>query len=143
MKTLLILVTFTLFVIQSGLSQQSKKFSYLVVHINSKADKNVVFYTIDAESGNRFASEIYNLVPFRAGKYATDQPAFYQVRNDTSTVFYNCFVNTTEALSFLSDYKWELISVAQETKTSFQMYDGQSVSDVISTPVYYFRKLIE
>ena len=124
-------------------AQEAKKYSYLLVRIVPYSGKGDRYFVIEAEPGNKFAKEIYQLVTFKPGKYFLNQPAFYQARNDTNTVFYNCFVNTTEALNFLSEQKWELLSVTSEVSSSWSVYSGNPYTTVTSSPVYYFRKELE
>jgi hypothetical protein len=121
-------------------AQESKKYSYLLVKITANKAKKDSYYTISAEPGNKDASEIYELIPFTPGIYSLNQPAFYQVRNDTSTVFFNCFLNTTEALNFLSERKWELVSVTNEISSGWYNSSGGPVTTISSNPVYYLRK---
>ncbi len=139
MKSILLFVSVFSFV-GFGQAQDTKKYSYLLVRINPNKVKKDVYYTINAEPGNKYASELYELFPFKPGTYSLDQPAFYQVRTDTSTIFYNCFLNTTEALNFLTERKWELVSVTTEISSGWYNSSGGAVPTISSHPVYYFRK---
>ena len=121
-------------------AQSSKNYTYLIVRFEGHKAKGDSYYTIVAETGNKHASEVYGLVPFKAGNYSIDQPAFYQVRTDTTTVFYNCFQNTTEALNFLGERRWELVSVNNEISSGWYNSSGGAVTTISSSPVYYFRK---
>ena len=139
MKSFLLLLS-VFFLTISIQAQHTKRYTYLLVRINEIKVKKDVYYTITAEPGNKYASAIYGLLPFKPGIYSLDQPAFYQVRSDTSTVFYNCFLNTTEALNFLSERSWELVSVTTDISSGWYNSSGGAVTTIYSNPVYYFRK---
>jgi hypothetical protein len=142
MKSILLLLS--LFLVTVSISaQESKKYTYLIVRVVMHYERSGNYCTIQAEPGNKFADEIYGLVPFKPGKYYIGQPSFYQVRSDTSKTFYNCFVNTTEALTFLSERKWELLSVSNEIYSTWDTYNDHPYTKIGSIPVYYFRKMVD
>jgi hypothetical protein len=130
-----------LFIVSVGsVAQSAAKVSYLVIRILERYDTDHIYYTIQAEPGSPAAKDIYALVPYKPGKYSLNQPAFYQVRNDTSTVFYNCFVNTTEVLSFLAERNWELVTVNNSISSEYGGAAYDSYTKISSTPVYFFKK---
>jgi len=55
----------------------------------------------------------------------------------------NCFVNTTEALTFLTELKWELLSVSNEIYSTWDTYSDHPYTKIGSTPVYYFKKMVD
>jgi hypothetical protein len=134
------LLTLLLMVTVLTEAQTATKVSYLVIKIEQRYDTDNTYYVIAAEAGNAAAKDIYRLVTYRPGKYSLNQPAFYQVRTDTSTVFYNCFANTTEALSFLAERNWELVTVGSEISSGYSTYYSYPYTTISSTPVYYFKK---
>jgi hypothetical protein len=149
MKTFTILSTL-LFGLLSASAQSSTKYSYLVVRMPSIYDKRLdsVYKIINAENGNPYAQEIYALRSFAGNKdvfwYTQD---FYSHRTDSSKTFYNFFENTTEALQFLSEKGWELISVNNDIKSSSETHSSGNLylpyTVIQASPVYYFRKTIK
>jgi len=133
----------------SSFGQTHEKESYLILRLNGKYDrknKNVYFY-IAADPYNDYAKEIYDLVPFHDEPYIINSGiSFYFKKTDSSAFFYNYFRSQTEALKFISQNQWQLFSVIPEINSG---YDKERVGDnyalyttVSSSPVYYFRRII-
>ena len=122
----------------------------MIVRIDYDYNKSseTPFYKIYAEQGNPFAKEVYALIPFKTDKKAINTDgAYFHERTDTSKIFYNYFKNVTEALLFLSENKWELVSIynqiTSDYKTERVRGDYYPYTTVSSYPVYYFKKEIE
>jgi len=99
------------------------------------------YYTINTDTNNPHATGIYALVPYKLSKaknYANTLGAsFYYERNDSTKYYFNYFRSATEALLFLSEMNWELVTVISEANwTTGQIF-------IESRPVYYFKKEIE
>jgi len=148
MKTFAILSTL-LFVLSVANAQSSSKYTYLVVRIPNVHDRRLdtVYSMINAENGNPHAQEIYGLKTFARNKdvfWYTQN--FYSHRTDSSKTFYNFFGNTTEALQFMADNGWELVSVNNDIHSSNDIYVSGNLNlpytNIQASPVYYFRKVI-
>src|SRR5215510_6873876 len=116
----LLLLLLSISISIAGLSQSAKS-TYIILRMPLTYDRPTdnLFCSIDIEPGNPYAKSIYNLVAFKAGKNVVNQKAsFFHMRNDTTTVYYNYFRNRTEALLFLSELGWELITVGDDTKST-------------------------
>jgi hypothetical protein len=139
--TLILSLLFSL----SLVAQTSNKNTYLIIRLPYHNDSS--FYTIDAESGNPYSKEIYDLVKFNPKKATSQNASFFYIRNDTTSIYYNYFRNRTEALLFLTQNDWELISVSDEIRstpyTQVGAYQSFSYTLIENFPVYYFRKQIK
>jgi hypothetical protein len=131
-------------------SQTVKKSTYLVVRIDYRYDKPAEkpFFKITAETGNPFANEVYSLIEYNTDKKAINSGGtFFSNRTDTTKVFYNYFNNLTEALLFLSQNNWKLITIYNQITSSYNTErvkgDLFPYTTVSSYPVYFFEKNIE
>lgn len=130
-------------------SQQNKKVSYLVVRIAKEYDNinNRQFVFLKPDSDNVYAQPIYKLVVYNPRKWQDNIPAyFYYNKPDSSQFLYNYFRNENEALQFIGQFGWELTAVNNEiySEGDQQIIGGslQAYTKVISTPVYYFRRIL-
>ncbi len=149
MKTTYTFISMIVFCLSLN-AQTSKKSTYLVVRIpyTYQSSSDSQFCSIDVEAGNPYAKEVYSLINFNIGKATVNQKAsFFHLRSDTTTVYYNYFRNRTEALLFLSEHSWELISVSNDIKSIPQTRtvatDNIGFTIIEAYPVFYFKKLIE
>jgi hypothetical protein len=147
MKVTFVLVV--LFLVLDVSAQNSRKITYIIVRVPYTYDRHTdsLFCFIDAETGNPYANELYNLVNYKIGKNVKNQNAtFYYERMDTSKLFYNFFRNRTEALLFLSENNWELVSVGDDinskpiTESVGTNYFTHTL--ISNTPVFYLKKEI-
>jgi hypothetical protein len=114
-------------------SRSSKHFSYLVATIHER--KNIysdkTYYEIEPEGGDTIP-----LVRYTERKRAKAVAPFYDPQNDTATVYFNYFTSISQALRYLDDRGWQLMTVI----SSIQNYDRQSSMWLSTSPVYYFKK---
>jgi hypothetical protein len=138
-SSLLILISIT------GICQSAKN-TYIIIRMpfTYYRPTDNLFCSIDIEPGNPYAKRIYDLITFKAGKNEVNEKAnFFHLRNDTTTVYYNYFRNRTEALYYLSEQGWELITVGNDTKSTKQLESIGYPYTVIETyPVFYFKKAV-
>src|SRR5262245_36783916 len=86
--------------ISSAIYSQNK-FSYIVIKIDGLYDyeRSRNFLKINAENGNPIASEIYGLREYRSAKKAINTGAsFYSEKSDTTSIYFNYFLTTTEIM---------------------------------------------
>jgi hypothetical protein len=122
--------------------------TYIIVRIDEAKNANQdKFYKINAEAGNPFASDIYALVTFNTQKGADNSTAaFFAKQNGSTTALYNYFSTPTEALLYLAEKEWQLVSVSTEIisgSTNVPRVGNVEyfpVTTVASRPVYYFKK---
>jgi hypothetical protein len=124
---------------------------YLVLTIERERDRlnHRDFFRISAEPYNIYASGIYRLVRFRnKGLFTnTSQPSepasFWMNRTDTTTIYYNYFQNTTEALMYLADQGWELITINNAIISTYgTTVQSEPYTKIRSTAVFYFKREI-
>lgn len=130
-------------------AQQSPTCTYLVLRIVNAYDNNLKknYSYINADGGCTEAATIYTLKPYRPQKGALNEGALFYADNKSGTgVFFNYFNHTTEALQFLTQQGWELITVISEISSGSDKVlggDGLTyvpITTVRSVPVYYFKK---
>jgi hypothetical protein len=127
-------------------SQKDLKYTYLIVKIESDFDRTNLksFYKINAERGNPFANEVYGLIQYYTGKKAVNTGAsYFPAASDTAQLFYNYFNNVTQAILYLSQNKWELVSVFNQVSSDKSTDGGYPYTTFSSYPVYYFKKEIQ
>jgi len=121
------------------------KYTYLVVKLNYDFDKenDKVFYTINAEPGNPNANEVYGLRPYKLDKKTINRGgSFFSSTTNTDTAVYNYFQNGTEALMFLAQKNWELLTVCNQITSDYSLLNNHPYTTISSYPVYYFKKEI-
>jgi hypothetical protein len=148
MKSFLLIII-SIIILTSGYSQENTKNTYAIVSIEpgiyDKPNKRY-WCKIKAESIKKYSKEINNLINYSMEKNAVNTGAsFYFEKNDTTSVYFNYFLSTTEAMQFLADHKWQLVTVNNEIISDYDnVKDGESklvpVSRIYSRPVYYFKK---
>jgi hypothetical protein len=130
-------------------AQQSNTYTYLVLRIANAYDNNLKknYSFISADGGCAEAAAIYALKPYRPQKGALNEGALFYAENRQNTgTFFNYFNNTTEALHFLTQQAWELVTVISEIGSSSDKVLGGDgityvpITAVHSAPVYYFKK---
>lgn len=148
MKAILtsLLLTFTLFCF----AQEKALNNYLLIRIALEHDiyKNSArnFWIIQAEVGNEAANVFYSLKKYNLKKNAVNTEAyFYYNHADTATNFYNFFTSPTEALNFIADNGWTLITIYTDIYSSYNNEkngngDTVPVTTVGSIPVFCFKK---
>ena len=149
MKAIILLCTISFFS-NALFSQQTKKMVYLVLTIEGDYDRfnQRDFFRICAEPYNIYASEIYRLVRFNnkgilnINRQQNEDASFWMNRTDTTTIFFNYFQNTTEALLYLSGQGWELITVNNAISSTYSTFMSNPYTKIYSTPVFYFKKEI-
>jgi len=150
MKTFAILSTFLFSFLSATSQSSSSKYTYLLVRISNVYDKRLdsIYSMINAENGNPYAQEIYQLRPFGGNKdifWYTQN--FFSHRTDSSKTFYNFVENTTEAMLFMSENGWELLSVNNDIKSTEGVHFSRDFTlpytVTESSPVYYFRKIVK
>ncbi len=148
-KKLLLISLFILSGTLKSFCQTNDAFTYLIVNINTKYDHpNSKYYAlINAERANKYAAKIYSLKAYDGGKNAVNSGAvFFVGLTDSTQAIYNYFQNASEALQFLADDNWVLITVISEVNSSYQNENGPNglvpITTVSSRPVYYFKKQI-
>lgn len=136
-----------LFCYSISFAQQNKKFSYLVVTFNSWKDHNNDrrYFTIKPES--KEVSGMYKLSTYIPGSEKDNTSAFFFSRTDSTQSIYNYFRSINEALLFLGENGWELVSVnnniSSESRTRWLDKKDHIYTDVKSEPVYYFKKTVD
>ena len=129
-------------------AQEKALNNYLLVRIIIDYDKNTAknFCTINAEGGNEAAKIFYLLKKYNLKKNAVNTEAyFYYNHADTATNFYNFFTSPTEALNFIADNGWTLLSIYTETFSGSDLVKNGAGNDfpittVSSRPVFCFKK---
>ena len=129
-------------------AQEKALNNYLLVRIIIDYDKNTAknFCTINAEGGNEAAKKFYLLKKYNLKKNAVNTEAyFYYNHADTATNFYNFFTSPTEALNFIADNGWTLITIYTDIYSSYNNEkngngDTVPVTTVGSIPVFCFKK---
>ena len=148
MKPLLLIISLLIF-LKSGYSQNNAKTTYSIIRIETAYDysKETYFRKIVAESITQYSKEIGNLISYNNQKKATNTGAtFYSARNDTTSAYFNYFSNTTEAIQFMANNHWQLISIYNEISSNYENIReavGEkliTMTKITSRPVYYFRK---
>lgn len=151
MKTFLLLTVLFITLPEKGYSQADKKETYAIINIEGLYDKPNKRYwcKINAEYTGKYSKEISSLVTYSLEKGITNTGAsFYFEKKDTSTVYFNYFLNTAEAMQFLADHQWKLVSVNNQVSSDYEnVRDGESklvpITKVSSRPVYYFKKEVQ
>jgi hypothetical protein len=148
MRSLLLLALVGLSI--SSFSQTKLKETYLLVRIDYDYDDfhKKPFYKINAEQGNPFANEFYNLVKYDGSKTAINpNESIFPGHRDSSQKVFNYFANTTVALRFISENGWQLVFVNNDIVSSYDTHrsgdDLFPYSTVSSRPTLYFKKTIE
>lgn len=122
--------TLAFFLVCSGLCfAQAKKFSYLVVQINFEYDNNIgnSYYSIQSQD-----SSFLKMYRLQEHNSKTDKAvAFFFDRKDSTQAPYNCFRSVNEALLFLGQDGWELVSVSNTDLAYTKMS---------TRPVFYFKR---
>lgn len=145
MKIIALIIS-SLFIFSNIYSQNDTKYSYLIVKIESDYDKmnDKDFCKISAQPGNPFANEVYGLVKYYTGKKALNTEAsYFPDDSDTTKPFFNYFNNATEALLYLAQNKWELVSIFNQITSDYSREGDYPYTKVSSYPVYYFKKEIQ
>jgi hypothetical protein len=145
-RTLLLLFFFWTLAF-SSLAQDTEVETYLIIRIKRQNDKTNPYYTIDAEPFNNNALGIYELVPFNKNYFVPKKGvSFYYNRPDTVTQYYNYFKSETEALDFMGNQRWTLVTVLSEISSGYRTagvdINGPPYTTISSQPVYYFRKKV-
>ena len=144
MKTIILLSIISFFISQSGVTQQPKRTSYLVLYILGHYDRKNQrdYFYINAEKGNPDAAEIYTLITWYTDKRLNEPATYYMDRTDSTTKYYNYFQNTTEALLFLGSRGWELVTVNNSVSADYGTYSSQPYTTLKAIPTYYLKKVI-
>jgi hypothetical protein len=130
LSALILLSTVKLF------SQNNANLTYIIVRMEERRDiPNKKYYiSINAEATNPHAQKIYDLIWYDGSKKGiTNSGRFYNAHSDTTTKVYNYFQNSTEALQFLVEDKWVLVTAFSEIVSS---------TPISSATVYVFKKEI-
>ena len=104
-------------------TQTKQKYSYLIVSFGYDYDKQnqKSYLIIKAEPGNPDAQKIYKLILYKLDKKTINPGGiFFAKRSDSDTAIYNYFQNATEALLFLSNDGWELVSVISQVISDYK-----------------------
>ena len=129
MKTFAILSAL-IFGLSFANAQSSSKYTYLVVRIPNLYDKRL--------------DSVYSVIAADVFWYTQN---FYSHRTDSSKALYNFFQNTTEAMQFLSEHGWELISVNNDITSVADYHVSHELTlpytVLYTSPVYYFRKKVK
>jgi hypothetical protein len=148
MKSLYILLLSCIIFIGS-LAQAQEKESYLIVRMVAKHDRTnkADYFIIAADLYNDHAKDIYNLAPFHDEAYTNiSDISFFFNRTKSSVFFYNYFRSQTEALEFLSQRHWQLVSVISEINSGYEREKSGDAyvpyTTVSSKPIYYFKKTL-
>jgi len=146
MKQLLLIPCFFL-AVQTTFSQPVHKSTYLIVRIGVAYNyNNDRFYTLNAEAGNPYADEVYRLLPYITKKDADHTKASFYDEYKNDFYYYNYFPNATEAILYLSEHGWQLVTVYNEIASGTRdiapagSLNYYPVTTVSSQPVYYFKK---
>ena len=147
MKIFLLFIALILFLLP-GYTQKNPKFTYAIVSVNSNYDKwnKKTWYNINAESIARYSPEITSLVKYNDEKGAINPLAtFYYERKDTTSPYFNYFLSAVEAIQFLVDNQWQLVTVNNVIASDYDNVSGPDskyipITKVTSRPVYYFKK---
>lgn len=149
MKLVLPITTSFIF-LQPSHAQMKSNETYAIVSVETNYDKTKKIYwcSMKAESGGKYSKEITSLVKYSSDKN-TSLPgiAFYHEKKDSSLIYFNYFLSTTEALQFLADHGWQLVTVNNNFISDYEnVKDGEGklvpVTKLTSIPVYFFKKEI-
>jgi hypothetical protein len=135
MKQYLLLLLFFCFFTNLVFSQQTKRFKYLIVQIQSRYDEfQRPFFKIVPEAGNPNASSINTLIKF-SGKLLEKKAAYmYGEKYQTGSAMFNYFTSISLALQFLDEQGWQLFTINNDIQSDFP-------HDRVKTDVtYYLRK---
>jgi hypothetical protein len=148
-KKILLISLFILSATLKSFCQTNDAFTYLIVNIDVKLNYTGNKYNavINAEATNKYAAKIYSLKAYDGSIIGINKgAAFFSDHTDSAQAIYNYFQNATEALQFLADDKWVLITVISEVNSSYKNENGVNglvpITTVSSRPVYYFKKQI-
>jgi len=144
-----------LLLIQFSIKAQQARYSYLVVTLSTHTDYESAvtreYFQIDAEPHNKEADPIYSLKYYRRGNDTRRALAAFYFEKKDSAVTYNYFLNTTEALNYMSSLGWELLSVNTVIASDVDFAENpyidnrkasQAYTKMGSKIVYYMRKTI-
>ncbi|HYH14529.1 MAG TPA: hypothetical protein VD794_04890 [Flavisolibacter sp.] len=129
------------------IGQQNKKFSYLVVQFNTGYDysNSKDFFTISPE--DKAFLEMNKLVHYNPKSNKGNTSVFFASKTDSTETMYNYFQSINEALLFLGEKGWELVSVnntiTSEGETRGRLFDSEvPYTKINAKPVFYFKKLL-
>lgn len=136
------------FLSQAVFAQEKINESYLVVRFSVVYDNTMQrnFVEINAEAGCDTAFDIYELPKYNPKKnVVNDEAGFYYNKNFKPVKFYNYFLSVTEAINFLVNRGWVLVTVYSDTFSGYtNERDGQGnltpVTTITSAPVFLFKK---
>lgn len=125
---------------------QPKKFSYLSVQITFERDNNIGnwYYSINSQDSSFI--KMYGLREHNPKRDKTI--AFFFDRKDSTQASYNCFRSVNEALLFLGEDGWELVSVNNDIQSEGGVNTRFLDTDLPYTkvnakPVFYFKRPLD
>ena len=144
----IVLSVINLILLNFCFAQVKSNETYAIVSIETNYDRpNKTYWcNILSESVEKYSKEIKSLVKYNLDKRRSERGiSFYHEKNDTTSVYYNYFLSTTEAFQFLADHGWQLIDVGQKIVSDYEnVKDGEAklvpVTKLTSNAVYYFKK---
>lgn len=130
----------------TSVAQLDRKFSYLVIQLELRKDRNredSVYFMIKSETS--VPAEIAKLVDYDPRSSKGRTATFFFNKSDSDSLIYNYFRSANEALLFLGDRSWELVSVNSNIRSEGDVRLRFLDSDVPYTkiytePVFYFKK---
>lgn len=142
-----LILIFLLFLISYVTLGQSNSPTYLLIKIQNFSDVNKkrAFFAIMPDWAGKNASEIYSLKKYNNVKGVENNEAcFYNSKTDTCFNLYNYFLSVTEALNFMSEKGWTVVSVYTEVNSGWDWggMGGERVpmTSVNSKPVFVLKK---
>ena len=133
---------------QICVAQEKKSTNYLLIRIQIEYDNSNKrsFYVINAEDGCDAAKNIfYSLKKYNYKKSAINNDGiFYYNHSDTTEALYNYFLSTPEALNFIANNGFALVSIYTETFSGSDVAKSANgefpITTVSSRPVFCFKK---
>jgi hypothetical protein len=120
----------------------------LVVEFNSEYDRNNSKEYVTIETKSNTFLETYKLVYYNPKSEKGNTSVFLFNKIDSAGTAYNYFRNINEALLFLGENGWELVSVnndiSSDGATRARLIDSEvPYTKIKSIPVFYFKKPVD
>ncbi len=133
----------------TSFAQEKRSVSYLVIEMHARYDYHTErdYYLI--QGGDPAFPELNQLVTFDPRSNKKNIPAaYFASKSDSTQKMYNYFRSVNEALLFLGEEGWELVSVnnniSSEAAVRMQYPEkDQTYTNISSKPVFYFKRALE
>lgn len=147
MRIIITLLLLLLFFLSPSYAQQNKYYAYLVAKLESRTDwqNNRNYFFIKTDLQNVHALDVYKLKDYNPKATSNTQTASFYFDKTANRLhgMYNYFTSESDALLFLGEHGWELVSVYNNLQSEGNTLYDQVFTRINSEPVYYFRKQFE